>query len=71
MSPLDLIRFFFLLSALQPAWKLGQYPPASILKAVAKKPVKDVKDETLILADQAEKAMVQVLRRGLPKSQLR
>ena len=40
--------------------QLGQYPAASILKAVAKKPVKDVKDDTLILADQAEKAMVQV-----------
>jgi len=40
--------------------QLGQYPAASILKAVAKKPVKDVKDDTLILADQAEKAMAQV-----------
>jgi ClpP class serine protease len=40
--------------------QLGQYPAASILKAVAKKPVADVKDDTLILADQAEKAMVQV-----------
>src|SRR5262245_32571961 len=40
--------------------QLGQYPAASILKAVAKKPVKDVKDDTLILADQAEKAILQV-----------
>jgi ClpP class serine protease len=40
--------------------QLGQYPAASILKAVARKPVAEVDDETLILADQAEKAMVQV-----------
>src|SRR5712671_6334055 len=40
--------------------QLGQYPAASILKAVSKKPVERVKDDTLILADQAEKAMSQV-----------
>jgi ClpP class serine protease len=40
--------------------QLGQYPGASILKAVAKKPVEKVNDRTLILADQAEKAIVQV-----------
>lgn len=40
--------------------QLGQYPAASILKAVARKPVAEVNDETLILADQAEKAMAQV-----------
>ena len=40
--------------------QLGQYPAASILKAVAKKPVAEVDDETLILADQAEKAMSQL-----------
>jgi ClpP class serine protease len=40
--------------------QLGQYPGASILKAVAKKPVAKVSDKTLILADQAEKAIVQV-----------
>ena len=40
--------------------QLGQYPAASILKAVARKPVADVDDQTLILADQAEKAMSQV-----------
>ena len=40
--------------------QLGQYPAASILKAVAKKPVAEVDDNTLILADQAEKAMTQV-----------
>jgi ClpP class serine protease len=40
--------------------QLGQYPAASILKAVARKPVEKVKDDTLILADQAEKAMSQI-----------
>jgi len=40
--------------------QLGQYPAASILKAVARKPVERIKDDTLILADQAEKAIVQV-----------
>jgi ClpP class serine protease len=40
--------------------QLGQYPGASILKAVAKKPVAEVEDSTLILADQAEKAISQV-----------
>jgi ClpP class serine protease len=40
--------------------QLGNFPAASILKAVASKPVEKVKDETLILADQAEKATLQV-----------
>src|SRR5713101_9920090 len=40
--------------------QLGQYPGASILKAVARKPVAEVDDQTLILADQAEKAISQV-----------
>ena len=40
--------------------QLGQHPAASILKAVAKKPVAKVDDDTLILADQAEKAMTQL-----------
>jgi len=40
--------------------QLGQYPAASILKAVARKPVAEVDDQTLILADQAEKAVSQV-----------
>lgn len=44
--------------------QVGQYPAVSILKAVAKKPVADVDDQTLILADQAEKAMSQ-LQEGL------
>jgi ClpP class serine protease len=40
--------------------QLGQYPGASILKAVARKPIAEVDDKTLIFADQAEKAMAQV-----------
>ncbi|HEX4584118.1 MAG TPA: ATP-dependent Clp protease proteolytic subunit [Burkholderiaceae bacterium] len=40
--------------------QLGRYPAASVLKAVARKPVADIDDETLILADQAEKAMQQL-----------
>ncbi len=40
--------------------QLGQYPAASILRAVAKKPVAEIDDNTLILADQAEKALSQV-----------
>src|SRR2546422_193449 len=40
--------------------QLGEYPAASILKAVAKKPVAEIDDKTLILADQAEKATAQV-----------
>jgi ClpP class serine protease len=40
--------------------QLGKYPGASILKAVSKKPVERIDDKTLILADQAQKAVVQV-----------
>ncbi len=40
--------------------QLGQYAGASILNAVARKPVAEVDDQTLILADQAEKAISQV-----------
>jgi len=40
--------------------QLGNFPAASILKAVARKPVEKVKDDTLILADQAAKATLQV-----------
>ena len=40
--------------------QLGKFPAASILKAVAKKPVAELEDETLILADQAEKAIAQL-----------
>src|SRR5438477_7595635 len=37
--------------------QLGQYPAASIVKAVDRKPVERIKDDTLIMADQAEKAI--------------
>jgi ClpP class serine protease len=40
--------------------QLGQFPAASLLRAVAKKPISDVEDSTLILADQAEKAISEV-----------
>jgi len=40
--------------------QLGEYPAASILKAAHQKPVAEVDDKTLILADQAEKAIVQM-----------
>jgi ClpP class serine protease len=40
--------------------QLGQQPAASILKVVHQKPVTEIDDQTLILADQAEKAVAQV-----------
>lgn len=40
--------------------QVGQYPAASVLAAVARKNVNEVDDETLILADVAEKAIAQV-----------
>jgi ClpP class serine protease len=40
--------------------QLGRYPAASILKAVARKPVDKIRDVTLILADQAVKAISQL-----------
>jgi ClpP class serine protease len=40
--------------------QLGQWPAASILKAVEKKESKDIDDQTLIMADVAGKAMAQV-----------
>src|SRR4030081_811952 len=40
--------------------QLGEYPAASILQAVHRKPIAEVDDKTLILADQAEKALVQM-----------
>jgi ClpP class serine protease len=40
--------------------QLGQYPAASILAAVRQKPVAEVDDQTLILADQAQKAIQQM-----------
>ena len=40
--------------------QLGEYPAASILKAVSRKPIAEVDDKTLILADVGEKALVQL-----------
>jgi ClpP class serine protease len=40
--------------------QIGQFPAASILRAVERKPVAEVEDETLILADQAEMARRQL-----------
>ena len=40
--------------------QLGQHPAASVLRAVELKPVAEVDDETLILADQARMAMDQL-----------
>ncbi|GAB4155752.1 MAG: ATP-dependent Clp protease proteolytic subunit [Planctomycetaceae bacterium] len=40
--------------------QLGQYPAASILKVVEQKSKDEIDDQTLILADQAEKAIAQV-----------
>ncbi len=40
--------------------QLGQFPAASLLKVVKEKPVARIDDETLIMADQAEKAIRQV-----------
>jgi ClpP class serine protease len=40
--------------------QLGQYPAASVLKVVERKPIAEIDDQTLILADVAEKALRQV-----------
>lgn len=40
--------------------QLGRWPAASILSVVKRKPVEEIDDETLILADQAEKAITQL-----------
>src|SRR6266404_945502 len=40
--------------------QLGKYPAASILKVAQQKPMAEVDDKTLILADQAEKAIAQI-----------
>src|SRR5437773_2473212 len=40
--------------------QLGDYPAASVVKVVRAKPVAEVDDRTLILADQAEKAIAQM-----------
>ena len=40
--------------------QLGQYPAASLLKVVARKPIAEIDDQTLMLADVAEKAVAQL-----------
>ncbi|HXG44418.1 MAG TPA: ATP-dependent Clp protease proteolytic subunit [Gemmatimonadales bacterium] len=40
--------------------QLGQYPAASLLSVVARKPIADLDDETLILADVGQKAVKQL-----------
>jgi ClpP class serine protease len=40
--------------------QLGQYPAASLLKVVREKPIAEIDDQTLVLADVAEKAIGQV-----------
>src|ERR1700704_5782166 len=40
--------------------QLGEYPAASLLKVVSKKPIAEVDDRTLILADVGEKAIQQL-----------
>jgi ClpP class serine protease len=42
--------------------QLGQHPAASILKVLDRKPISEIDDETLIMADIAEKAIRQVKR---------
>jgi ClpP class serine protease len=40
--------------------QLGQYPAASLIKTVERKPIAEVDDNTLIMADVAQKAAVQL-----------
>ncbi len=40
--------------------QIGKFPAASLLKVVQQKPIAEIDDETLILADQAEKAVRQL-----------
>ncbi len=40
--------------------QLGQFPAASLIKVAKEKPIERIDDETLIMADQAEKALEQV-----------
>lgn len=40
--------------------QLGEYPAASLLRAIARKEPKDIDDKTMILADVAEKALAQM-----------
>jgi len=52
--------------------QIGQFPAASLLRAVSRKPPAEVDDQTLVLADVAEKAITQTrdsVRRLLARSQ--
>jgi ClpP class serine protease len=40
--------------------QVGEYPAASVVKAVSRKPIAEVDDKTLILADVGEKALAQL-----------
>lgn len=40
--------------------QIGQFPAASVLRVIREKPIAEIEDETLILADISEKAMRQV-----------
>jgi ClpP class serine protease len=40
--------------------QVGPFPAASLLRVVRSKPIENIEDETLILADQAEKAVIQL-----------
>ncbi|MCS7069051.1 MAG: hypothetical protein N2Z75_01865 [Meiothermus sp.] len=42
--------------------QLGQYPAASVLKVLEQKPIAEIDDQTLIMADVARKALAQVKR---------
>ncbi|GIW24264.1 ATP-dependent Clp protease proteolytic subunit [Meiothermus sp.] len=42
--------------------QLGQYPAASILRVLEQKPIAEIDDQTLIMADVAQKALSQVKR---------
>lgn len=40
--------------------QLGQYPAASLLKVLSRKPIAEIDDQTVVLADVAEKALRQL-----------
>jgi ClpP class serine protease len=40
--------------------RLGEYPAASLLKVIRSKPIAEVDDKTLVMADQAERAIFQL-----------
>lgn len=45
--------------------QIGEYPAASLIKLVRSKPLSDIDDKTLILADVGEKAMAQLKKQVL------